>query len=101
MPDLTRYMDLTDEIFKILIKNKKALEIKVSGLLRELKSTLPDETLVRRFRELGGEYITIGTDAHCADMVGKGIEQGIEVAKSAGFSKYCIYENHKPIEIKI
>lgn len=101
MPDLTRYMDLTDEIFKILIKNKKALEINVSGLFRELKSTLPDETLVRRFRELGGEYITIGTDAHCADMVGKEIEQGIEVAKSAGFSKYCIYENHKPIEIKI
>lgn len=96
MPDLEKYSDLTDEIFKILIKNKKALEINVSGLFKELKATLPDEALVRRFKELGGEYITIGTDAHSADMVGKGIEQGIEVAKKAGFDSCVVYEKHKP-----
>ena len=57
--------------------------------------------MVRRFRELGGEYITIGTDAHSADMVGRGIEQGIAVAKRAGFSQYAIYEKHQPIMIDI
>ncbi len=100
-PDLSKHADAIDDIFKILIKNKKALEINVSGLFKELKTTLPDETLVRRFRELGGEYITVGTDAHSADMVGKGIEQGIAVAKAAGFDSYVIYEKHKPISIPI
>lgn len=101
MPDLSLHRDKTDKIFNILIKNKKALEINVSGLFKAIGSTLPDETLVRRFRELGGEYITIGTDAHSAEMVGKGIEQGIEVAKKAGFKKYAIYEKHKPVMIDL
>ena len=96
MPDLTRHRDAIDTIFKILIKNQKALEINVSGLFKELKSTLPDASLVRRFKELGGQYITIGTDAHSADMVGKGIEQGMAVAKAAGFTHYAIYEKHQP-----
>ena len=61
--------------------------------------TLPDLPLVKRYKELGGKLITIGTDAHSADMVGKGIEQGIEVAKAAGFTQYAIYENHQPIMI--
>lgn len=100
-PDLDKHADSIDAIFKILIKNKKALEINVSGLFKEMQTTLPDEALVRRFREHGGEYITIGTDAHSADMVGKGIAQGIEVARRAGFTQYAIYENHQPIMIDI
>ena len=100
-PDLTRHSDKTDEIFKILIKNKKALEINVSGLFKELKTTLPDVSLIERFHSLGGQYITIGTDAHSADMVGRGIEQGIAVAKLAGFTQYAIYENHQPTMIDL
>lgn len=101
IPDLSRHADRIDTVFRILIQNGKALEINVSGLFRELRCTLPDEPLVRRFRELGGKYITVGTDAHSADMIGKGIAEGIAVAKRAGFSQYTIYENHQPIMIDI
>ena len=73
----------------------------MSGLFRELKTTLPDEALVRRYRELGGALITIGTDAHSADMVGKGIAEGAAVAKRAGFTHYAIYENRKPILMEL
>ena len=101
LPDLSKHSESIDRIFKILIKNKKALEINVSGLFKELKTTLPDLPLIRRFKELGGEYVTIGTDAHSADMVGKGIEQGIEAARLAGFESYTIFEKHKPMLIEI
>lgn len=101
LPDLSRHADRIDAVFKTLIQNGKALEINVSGLFKELQCTLPDEPLVRRFRELGGKYITVGTDAHSADMVGKGIEEGIAVAKRAGFSQYAIYENHRSVLIDI
>lgn len=100
-PDLTTYSEQIDRIFGILVQNKKALEINVSGLFKPIGRTLPDEALVRRFRELGGGYITIGTDAHSSDMVGKGIEQGIEVAKAAGFTHYTIYREHKPVLLPI
>lgn len=99
--DLNDYRDKLDLIYKILIKNKKALEINVSGFSKELASSLPDENEIRRFRMLGGEYITIGSDAHNSDDVGKDIEKGIETAKNAGFTHYAIYENRKPVLIEI
>ena len=101
MPDLSLYSDMIDDIFKILIKNNKALEINVSGLFKELNSTMPDVGMVRRFKELGGKYITVGTDAHSADAVGKGLKQGLAVAIEAGFTHYALYEKHVPKLIPI
>ena len=66
-----------------------------------MNQTLPDLPLVKRFRELGGKYITVGSDAHTADMVGKGIEEGLRIAKLAGFEHYAYFEDHKPVLIEI
>lgn len=99
--DLAPYQNKIDEIFKMLIKNKKALEINVSGLYKELGTTLPDASQIERFRQLGGEYITIGTDAHRKEDVGKCIEEGMALAKKCGFTQYTIFEKHKPILIDI
>ena len=98
-PDLTPFEGQIENIFNILIKNKKALEINVSGLFKPIGRTLPDLRLVKKFRDMGGEHITLGTDAHSADMVGKGIVEGVAVAKQAGFSHYTIFENHRPVLI--
>ncbi len=100
-PDLTPFMSKIDEIFRTLIKNEKALEINTQGLFKPIKQTSPDLPLVRRFRELGGKYITVGSDSHRADMVGGFIRQGIETARAAGFDCYYIYEKHKPVRIEI
>lgn len=101
MPDLALFSEQIDNIFRILIQNRKALEINVSGLFKPMNCTLPELPLVRRFRELGGEYVTLGTDAHEAAMVGKGIAQGAQVAREAGFTHYAIYEKHHPQMIAI
>lgn len=100
MPDLSKYSAQIDEIFNILIKNNKALEINVSGLFKPMNVTLPDLDLIKRFRQLGGRFVTIGTDAHTAKMVGRGIDKGIEAAKAAGFDGFTIFENHKPYIVK-
>lgn len=99
LPDLSPYSAQIDEAFKILIKNNKSLEINVSGLFKALGTTLPDVDLVKRYRELGGRLITIGTDAHSVEFVGKGLEQGIDVAKRAGFGEYAYYVKHEPIMV--
>ena len=100
-PDLTKHMSQIENIFNILIKNKKALEINVSGLYQPVKTTLPHQELINLFHSMGGEYVTIGTDAHIADRVGVGIEKGILAAKNAGFKHYSVYEKHNPILIEI
>ncbi len=100
-PDLRIFQGKIDKIFSILISNNKALEINVSGLFKPMGVTLPDLPLVKRFFELGGRYITVGSDAHTADMVGKGIKEGLDVAKQAGFNQFTIFENHKPVLFEI
>lgn len=99
--DLNKYRDITDAVFETLAKNKKALEINTSGLFMDMKDTLPNIEFVKRFKKIGGEYITIGSDSHYADRICQGVEQGLEIAYKAGFRKTVIYRNHEPVSITI
>ena len=100
-PDLSQHIAQIEEIYKILIKNNKALEINVSGLFQPIKTTLPHQELINLFHDMGGKYVTVGTDAHNKSSVGVGIEKGIEAAKIAGFMHYTVYEKHKTILLPI
>lgn len=99
--DMSRFSEIIDSIFENLVKNKKALEINTSGLFMELSDTLPNISLVKRFKEIGGEYVTIGSDSHYADRICQGIEKGIETAFKAGFRNITIFKNRQPMLIPI
>ena len=99
--DLAQYAGQIDEILSLLAQKGKALEINTSGLRQKIGMTLPHFELVKRFRQLGGRHITVGADAHCVADVGKGIPEGIEVAKQAGFDAVTVFRRRCPYEIKI
>lgn len=99
--DMGKYLQLTDAILETLAVNKKALEINTSGLFMDMKDTLPNIEFVKRFKYIGGEYITIGSDSHYADKVCQGIEQGLDIAYCSGFRHTAVYMNHQPILIEI
>ena len=98
---LSDYADKIDAVFRALIEKGKALEINTSGLRQNLGVTLPDLPLVRRYRELGGELITIGSDAHCASDVGAGIADGMALAEEAGFHHVTLFQSRIPTPIRI
>lgn len=85
-----------EKVFREIIKRGIALEINTSGLRQKLGKTLPDLFCLKLYKNLGGELITIGSDSHTAYDVGAGIMQGVEVAKQAGFEKYCVFKARKP-----
>ena len=99
--DLSRYDDITDEIFKVLIANGKALEINTSGLRQPIGKTMPTDNYVRRFRELGGELLTLGSDAHFTEHVGANIDDGYEIAEKCGFKYVTYFKDRKPVQLKI
>ena len=99
--DLSRYDDITDEIFKVLIANGKALEINTSGLRQPIGKTMPTDNYVRRYRELGGELLTLGSDAHFTEHVGANIDDGYKIAESCGFEYVTYFKNRKPVQVKI
>lgn len=85
-----------DAVLKLLVKKHKALELNTSGLRQKLGKTMPDEPVLRRYRDLGGKLITIGSDAHRWADVGAGIEQGLSLLHKAGFTHFTIFIKHQP-----
>lgn len=99
--DLSRFDAVIDSIFETLIRNDKALEINTSGLFMDMRDTLPNISYVKRFKELGGRYVTVGSDSHYAEKVLQGIEAGYSIARAAGFDSVTVFRGHNPILIKI
>ena len=95
------YFEEFSEIMKACIKNNIALECNTSGLRQLMGEPLPNETLLRRYKELGGELITVGSDAHTPTDVGKGIDEVYELLKTLGYKYTTVYKNREPIQIKI
>ncbi len=95
--DMTRYEDKYDRILTVLAQRGKALEINTSGARRENGFMLPDVHLVRRFRELGGRYITLGSDTHRQEHFAAGLAQGAGEALAAGFTEAVYYKKRRPV----
>ena len=101
-PRPVRYEDhreVIDEILKVLVRKGKGLEINTSGVDR-CGDYLPPMEMVRRFRELGGEIVTIGSDAHRANRVGQYSFEACELLKDI-FGYVCTFENRQPVFHKL
>lgn len=97
--DYSKISKATDELLNAIIENKKSLEINSSGLRQLMGRPMPDENIIKRYKELGGKYITIGSDAHSAGEVGLGIVECMQTVKKYGFDKINFYTGREILEI--
>ena len=93
------HRELIDEILRVVVKKGKGLEINTSGVDRA-GDFLPGAEYMRRFRELGGEIVTIGSDAHTCDRVGQYSGTACEILKDI-FGYVCTFENRQPVFHKL
>ena len=93
----TDYADIIDEILKLLIEKEKGLEVNSAGLKYGLPFAHPHPDVLKRYRELGGEIITVGADAHAPEHVGFAFEKVEEILKSCGFKYYTEFFEQKPV----
>ena len=93
------WQEIVDEILKELARKGKGLEMNTSGVDR-CGDFLPSADYFRRFRELGGEIVTIGSDAHSADRGGQYTDRACEILKDI-FGYVCTFEDRKPIFHKL
>lgn len=99
--DVAYHDDVIDEILRIIAQTGKALEINTGGLRAEIREPSPSLKYVKRFKELGGEYITVGDDSHKVSDLGSGLANGIDLASEAGFKYLTLYESRTPVPIPI
>ena len=93
------HREIIDEILKILAQKGKGLELNTSGMDR-CGGFLPTADYFRRFKELGGEIVTVGSDAHACDRVGQYSFEACEMLKDI-FGYVCTFEGRKPIFHKL
>jgi histidinol-phosphatase (PHP family) len=93
----SKIQDILTEIFKCIIKKGKGIEINTSSWHYRLPDTMPSGDILKLYRSLGGEIITIGSDAHTPEYLGDHIRQARTILKALGFKAFYTYEGHSPI----
>ena len=96
------FSDIFDEMFTYLTQEGKALEINTKSY-QDYKGRTPqlDLDLLRRYKEMGGEFISLGSDSHDPERPGDKFGHYAELLKSLGFRWTAHYENRKPVCIAL
>lgn len=98
--DYMEFKEILDEILLSLIKKDKGIEINTSGIRYGLGNTHPNVDIIRRYRQLGGKIITMGSDAHKVDDLAKDFDLAFEILENVGFKEVAIYHNRIPDFVK-
>ena len=85
------YTTLLDELFKYIISKEMSFEINTSTYLKQPL----DKKLLIRYKELGGELITLGSDAHAPDRIAKNFKIYADIIKDCGFKYIHHYKDGK------
>ena len=91
------HMGQVEEIFRAMIPKGLGIECNTN----RGNTPLPDAKWLRLYHELGGEIITIGTDAHTPEFVGLRARETQALLKDCGLAYVCTFEKKKPVFHKI
>ena len=98
---MKEYGDGLDVLLKTLIQNGKGIEVNCSGFRNEKLQPIPAADIIRRYRELGGEIITVGSDAHRVSDAGAHLKEGFEMLCDSGYKYVTVFRSRKPEFIKL
>lgn len=93
--------DYIEEILKIVIADGKGIELNTSYHRYGLSDTTPAMDILKLYRKLGGDIITIGSDSHAPQHLGTYINEAKDLLRDLGFQSFCTYEKMKPIFHKL
>ena len=99
--DFNDYKEKIEEVLKNIIKSGKGIEVNTSTLRGMVNETMPSNDILKMYYDLGGEIITVGSDAHKVEDVGADIKESIEVLKNIGFKNIYKFKNRQAIPVEI
>ena len=99
--DTRKYESKIVPILEYIIKNGIAMEINTSGIGSAYDCFMPENWIIKKFKEMGGYLVTLGSDAHISKNVCKDFDKAIDTLRSMGFTGYYYFENRKAIKCQI
>lgn len=96
-----KYKDILDKILNRIIDREKGIELNTGAIHAGMKELNPCLDVLKRYKELGGEIITVGSDAHKVADLGREFDKAEEVLRAAGFEYYTVFDARIPVQNKL
>lgn len=96
-----KYQDVLDEALLSLISHGVGLELNTAGFKYGLGHAHPHPDVLKRYRELGGEIITVGSDAHKPEHLAYDFHKVKDILEACGFRYYTVFRGRKPEFIRL
>lgn len=96
--DLAGYEEQIDRIARKLAEADLALEVNASGMWQLPAQPYPDTEFVKRFLDYGGTRVTVCSDAHVPENLGRCVPELLTTLKNAGVNEITLFKNRKPIK---
>jgi histidinol-phosphatase (PHP family) len=93
--DVSPCRDVIDEILKTCLAADLTPEINTSSLRQGLSETMPNLDTVRRYAELGGTCLSLGSDSHRSEDIGRDFDRAVEMLKQAGIPNLAVFKNRE------
>ncbi|MCR4989784.1 MAG: histidinol-phosphatase HisJ family protein [Lachnospiraceae bacterium] len=87
-----KYKDCIDPIIEKILELEKGIELNTGAIRHGLRELNPCMDILKRYRELGGEIVTIGSDAHNTEYIASGFDRAEQVLLDCGFKYYATFE---------
>lgn len=95
------FHEIIKEIFKEIIPKGKGIEVNASGFAYNLGTAMPSEDILSLYKACGGEFVTIGSDAHEPDHVAHRFPEILKQIERIGIPYVASFSNQKPTFHKI
>ena len=96
-----RYREILDKVLQSIIDNGLCLEVNTAGYKYGLGQPNPQADILMRYRELGGERITIGADGHKPEHIAYDFDRIENLLKACGFRYHTIFRERKPVIVPL
>lgn len=101
IPRYTDFYPIIREILKLIIDNGKGIELNTAGMIHGLDSFHPKVEILNLYKQLGGEIITIGSNAHRPEDVGYQYRPAERLLRDLGFKYIHLFKERKKFPINI
>ena len=88
---------LLTEILRTVIADGKGIEVNTSCHRYGLQDLTPSVDILRLYRDLGGQIITIGSDSHRKEHLGTYLIETADALKVLGYKEVYTFDRMRPV----
>lgn len=92
---------LMDTLLMKLVSNHVGLELNTSGWMYGIGDPSPQPWVIERYIDLGGRFVTVGSDSHRASQIGNFTVKALSLLRKMGIKEVFYCENGSYIPVPI